>query len=86
MFKVVKKVLNKQTCQTIHDYLLLKRRVYYSMAETNQIILGDERFGTHEDKQVKNAFAAYGDVLLDSLLERLILHILILEFIEKVAF
>lgn len=71
MFKVVKKVLNKQTCQTIHDYLLLKRRVYYSMAETNQIILGDERFGTHEDKQVKNAFAAYGDVLLDSLLERL---------------
>lgn len=71
MFKIVKQIISKETARTIHDYLLLKRRVFYSLVESNQIKLNDERFGFLEDQQVKNAFGAYGDILLDSLLERL---------------
>ena len=54
----------------IYGYFSIKRRVAKKLLEERYISPFDDTWGTWADQQVPNTYAHYGDLVMESLLER----------------
>jgi hypothetical protein len=70
-FLIIKKALNKDTCETAFNYLLLKRKVTEYFFKTKFISPYEKIHGDWNDTQVPNTYSIYGDILMETLLEKI---------------
>ena len=69
-YAVIKEALSKELAIYSYQYLLNKRKVARHFMKTKYISPFDTSHGHWNDTQIPNTFSIYGDVLMDTLLER----------------
>jgi len=67
---IIPKAISKQMAEIAYDYIILKRRAAETLFKTKYIIPFEKMHGTWDDDQVPRTFSIYGDVLMDTLLEK----------------
>lgn len=68
---VVKNAISKELADVCYKYFLLKRQTVHLKKKANYISPFDLDEGTWNDGQVNGAYSLYGDILFDSLLEKI---------------
>tara|TARA_R100001163_G_scaffold2784_1_gene4276 strand:- start:5092 stop:5748 length:657 start_codon:yes stop_codon:yes gene_type:complete len=71
-YTVVKSAISKELATFIYDYFSLKRRVARTMFDKTFISPFTEDWGYWGDKQVPDTYSHYGDVVMETLLEKLL--------------
>ena len=70
-YTIVKNAISKELTEVCYKYFLLKREVLILKKKSNYISPFNSDEGTWEDRQVMGAYSLYGDILFDSLLEKI---------------
>ena len=70
---VVKNIISKEIADLCYDYLILKRKAAKTLLEVKYFTPFERIYGTWKDDQVPNTFSIYGDVLMETLLSRLLI-------------
>jgi len=70
-YVIIKNVINKDLCNFLHNYLLVKRQVAETLIKETYISPFEEAFGTWEDDQVPNTYSHYADIAMETLLLKL---------------
>jgi len=70
-YLVVKNIISKEIADIAASYLYLKRKVFLHLKKNNVISPFDHTWGTLGDTQIDNTYALYGDVLMDTILEKI---------------
>ena len=70
-YLVVKNIISKEIADIAASYLYLKRKVYLHLRKNNIISPFDNTWGILGDTQIENTYALYGDVLMDTILEKI---------------
>jgi hypothetical protein len=70
-YLVVKNIISKEIADIAASYLYLKRKVFLHLKKNNIISPFDHTWGTLGDTQIDNTYALYGDVLMDTILEKI---------------
>ena len=68
---VVKKAVDKELCNFLSDYILIKRKVSKIVHHKGLIVPGFNLFGKFGDGQLKDSYNHYGDIAMDCLLSKL---------------
>jgi len=68
---IVKNAISKEMADICYKYFLLKRETFIVRRKAKYISPFNFDEGTWEDGQVNNAYSLYGDILFDSLLEKI---------------
>ena len=69
-YKVIKKAISKDLADYCYTYLLLKRNVTLAFKSKNLKDIQVYGYGGFGDTQVDNAYAVYGDIAMEVLLEK----------------
>jgi len=72
---VCKQVISKEMSNFLHQYLLLKRHVAYTMFNEKFISHFTSYFGRWDDPQVPDTYSHYGDIATETLLASLLFKI-----------
>lgn len=70
-YLVVKNIISKEIADMAANYLYLKRKVFLYLRKNNIISPFDHMWGILGDTQIDNTYALYGDVLMDTILEKI---------------
>ena len=70
-FQVIKKAVNYELANFIFNYFLLKRDATKYMYENN-IVYDNGMFGTWSDQQVPNTYSHYADLVMETLLVKML--------------
>jgi len=71
-YLILKNVLSDDFADFLYKYLLLKRQVAQTMFEQRAIPMGSTEWGYWDDSQVPNTFSSYGDMVMETLLVKLL--------------
>ncbi len=69
---VIKKVISKELIKFCYDYFIMKRKVAKQMFESRYISPFTTEFGIWNDEQVPNTYSHYADIVMETLLEKLL--------------
>tara|TARA_R100000005_G_C4994847_1_gene201787 strand:- start:31 stop:687 length:657 start_codon:yes stop_codon:yes gene_type:complete len=69
-YMVVKGAIDKNLVNFIYAYFQNKRSVAKVLLDNKYLSPFDESWGTFNDKQIPNTYAIYGDVVMETLMER----------------
>tara|TARA_R110001606_G_scaffold344373_1_gene493072 strand:- start:966 stop:1598 length:633 start_codon:yes stop_codon:yes gene_type:complete len=69
-YTVIKKAISLELSQFVYNYFLLKRKVASTFFEKKWISPFNSDWGVWSDKQVPDTFSMYGDIAMDTLLEK----------------
>ena len=69
-YAVIREAISKELAIFSYQYLLNKRAVTKHFMKTKYISPFDTSHGYWDDRQIPNTFSIYGDILMDTLLER----------------
>ena len=69
---ILKKSISKELANFCYDYFLLKRTVAKTMFETKNISPYTHYFGMWDDKQVPGTYSHYADIVMETLLIKLL--------------
>jgi hypothetical protein len=67
-YLIIKKAIHKDMADFIYSYFLLKRQVAKTLFDAKYISPFTEYFGTWEDLQVPNTYSHYSDIVMETLL------------------
>ena len=70
-YAIVRKVLSKNEADIFYSYLLNKRKLANALFENKLISPFCFDYGTWNDTQVPDTYSLYGDLLMDTLLEKM---------------
>ena len=68
---IAKNCVSKELSDFCYNYLLLKKQVMTTLYETGNLIPNIHYLGTFEDPQAPNTFSTYGDVAMETLLDKI---------------
>ena len=68
-YQVIKKAVSFELANFIYNYFMLKRDAVKWMYDNN-IIYDNGKFGTWIDEQFPNTYSHYGDLVMETLLQR----------------
>ena len=71
-YKIIKEAISKELAEFCYQYFLNKRDVASMMYETKYISPFETMFGVYNDTQVPNTYSHYGDLVMETLLEKLL--------------
>ena len=71
-YKIVKKAITKELASFCYAYFLNKRKVADYLFKAKFISRFDETWGTWADKQIPNTYSHYADLVMETLLERVL--------------
>jgi hypothetical protein len=69
---VIKQAVSKELIKFCYDYFLMKRKVAKQMFESRYISPFTTEFGIWNDEQVPNTYSHYADIVMETLLEKLL--------------
>jgi len=69
---ILKNVLSAEVADFFYNYLLLKRKVAHTLYQTKYCTENSFEWGTWKDKQVPNTYSIYSDLLMETLLAKLL--------------
>ena len=69
-YLVIRKVITKDMANFIYDYFSMKRRVAKKFLDDRFISPFATEWGTWTDEQVLNTYCQYGDIVMETLLEK----------------
>jgi hypothetical protein len=69
---VIKNAISKEMARFAYEYFLLKRLVAKTLFDTNFISPFTDYFGTWKDQQVPETYSHYSDILMETLLVKLL--------------
>jgi len=69
---ILKNVLSAEVADFFYNYLLLKRKVAHTLYQTKYCTEDSFEWGTWKDKQVLNTYSIYSDLLMETLLAKLL--------------
>ena len=83
--KVIRQALSKELTDFVYLYFLTKRKVALYFFESKYISPFADEWGRWDDTQVPDTYFHYSDLVMETLLQKLVLlkRILALEFIKK---
>ncbi len=67
---IIKEVISRELAEFIYQYFLNKRKVAKHLLDTKYIPHFTESWGTWGDQQVPGTYFHYGDIVMDTLLEK----------------
>tara|TARA_R110002020_G_scaffold263954_2_gene478681 strand:+ start:132 stop:830 length:699 start_codon:yes stop_codon:yes gene_type:complete len=70
-FTIIKNAISKDMADFLKNYILLKRRVARTFLDTNHIPPFTQDWGNWDDPQVPGTYAYYGDVAMETMLQKL---------------
>jgi len=68
---IAKNCVSKELSDFCYNYLLLKKQVMTTLYETGNLIPNIHYLGTFEDHQAPNTYSTYGDVAMETLLDKI---------------
>jgi len=71
-YTIIKSAISKELSDFIYNYFLLKRKVARTYFDLKFISPFTEYFGVWNDKQVPETYSHYGDIAMETLLEKLL--------------
>ena len=71
-YKVIKQAISKELCNFVYDYFLLKRKVARTYFDKKYISPFNLDFGVWNDPQVPDTYSHYSDIVMETLLEKLL--------------
>jgi hypothetical protein len=71
-YTVIKKAISKELAEFCYDYFLLKRNVAKTLFESGYLPNTVDCFGTWSDSQVPNTYSHYSDIVMETLLVKLL--------------
>lgn len=69
---IVKKAISKELANFCNDYFMTKRQVARIMFSTGYLNSSESSFGTFNDQQVPNTYSHYSDIVMETLLIKLL--------------
>ncbi len=69
-FCVIKKAIKTEIADFAYNYFLLKRKVATTFFQLRYISTFNEEWGTWNDPQAPNTYSVYGDILMETLLQK----------------
>jgi hypothetical protein len=69
---IVKKAISKELANFCNDYFMTKRQVARIMFSTGYLNSSESSFGTWNDQQVPNTYSHYSDIVMETLLTKLL--------------
>jgi hypothetical protein len=71
-YTIIKKAISTELAKFCYDYFIMKRQVTRTMFDNNLISPFSKYFGTWEDPQVPNTYSHYADIVMETLLIKLL--------------
>jgi hypothetical protein len=71
-YTVIKSAISKELSNFIYNYFLLKRKVARTYFDQKFISPFTQYFGVWNDKQIPETYSHYGDIAMETLLEKLL--------------
>jgi hypothetical protein len=71
-YVIVKKAISKELANFCNDYFMTKRQVARIMFSTGYLNSSESSFGTWNDQQVPNTYSHYSDIVMETLLIKLL--------------
>ena len=71
-YTIIKSAISKELSDFVYNYFLLKRKVARTYFDLKFISPFTEFFGVWNDKQVPETYSHYGDIAMETLLEKLL--------------
>ena len=71
MYKVVKKAISKELAEFCYDYFCNKRKVARLLFDARYISQFNHDWGVWNDQQIPETYSHYGDLVMETLLEKL---------------
>ena len=71
-YTIIKKAISTELAKFCYDYFIMKRQVIRTMFDNNLISPFSKYFGTWEDPQVPNTYSHYADIVMETLLIKLL--------------
>jgi len=69
---IIKRAISKDLAKFCYDYFIIKRQVAKTMFNNNFISPFTDYFGTWNDPQVPNTYSHYSDIVMETLLVKLL--------------
>ena len=69
---IIENAISLEMANFIHDYICLKKKVAKKLFEYNYISLNETTWGTWLDPQVPNTYSHYSDLVMETLLEKVL--------------
>ena len=69
---VIKQAVSKELIKFCYDYFIMKRKVAEQMFKSRYISPFTTEFGVWNDEQVPNTYSHYADIVMETLLEKLL--------------
>jgi len=69
-YTIIKSAISKELADFSYEYLLLKRKVARTLFDANWIPPFETMLGVWNDQQVPETYSHYGDILMETLLEK----------------
>jgi len=71
-YKIVKSVISKELADFVYSYFCMKRKVARFLFDNSYLSPFRSEFGTWSDEQIPNTYSHYGDIAMETLLEKLL--------------
>ncbi len=71
-YVIVKKAISKELADFCNDYFMTKRQVARVLFSTGYLNSSESSFGTWNDQQVPNTYSHYSDIVMETLLIKLL--------------
>ena len=71
-YVVIKKAISSELAKFVSDYFLLKRKVARRFFDDRYISQFTEEWGVWNDTQIKNTYAHYADIAMETLLQKVL--------------
>jgi hypothetical protein len=71
-YVIIKKAISEELAKFCYDYFIMKRQVARTMFDTKYISQFTDYFGTWNDKQVPETYSHYSDIVMETLLVKLL--------------
>ena len=71
-YKVIRQVISKELADFIYSYFLMKRKVARKLFDDRYISQSNYDYGVWNDSQVPETYSHYGDIAMETLLEKLV--------------
>tara|TARA_R110000824_G_scaffold220884_2_gene407985 strand:+ start:552 stop:1172 length:621 start_codon:yes stop_codon:yes gene_type:complete len=71
-YKVIKTAISKELASFCYGYILNKSKVADYLFSNNLISQFDESYGVYNETQIPNTYCCYGDLVMETLLERVL--------------
>jgi len=69
---IIKEAISKDLAKFCYDYFMMKRKVARTMFDTRYISQFTDYFGVWNDKQVPETYSHYSDIVMETLLTKLL--------------